>query len=364
MTQRSGLRLVATRLIATRLIATLLVASGTACHDAPIPSEPASALRLAKAPAPGFTVYGTRGATNVTTTPQGGVYLAGGGTDLDAGMTWLLQRGGQLSAGRYGDVVVLRTSGTNGYNKYLTALGANSVTSIVITSRDGANAQAVVDAINNAEVIFLAGGDQSTYVNLWSGTRLQSTVNARLATGVPIGGTSAGLAVLGDYIYSAQNASSISSTVLADPYDATVTLTTRLFDIPVLRNVITDSHFVVRDRMGRLMTFLARLQQDRISGSLAPKAIAVDEGSAVGISANGASTTTFGTGAGVYYLNTATVTSRACTAGTPLTYFPVSAVSVKTGQHFDLTTWTSTSSTPYSLRVDGGVLSAVGHGLY
>ena len=93
--------------------------------------------------------------------------------------------------------MVLRTTGSNGYNKYLVGLGANSVTSIVITSVAGANSAVVTSAIAKAEVVFIAGGDQSTYVNLWRGTALQTAVNARVAQGYPIGGTSAGLAVLG-----------------------------------------------------------------------------------------------------------------------------------------------------------------------
>lgn len=353
-------------------VATLLcmVVLGACGDRTPAATEPAGDSRLGKtpAPAPGFTLYGTKGAVNVTTTPAGGVYLAGGGSDLDAGMRWLLQRGGQLPTGRYGDVVVLRTSGTNGYNKYFLDLGANSVTSIVITTRDGANAQAVVDAINKAEVLFIAGGDQSTYVKLWAGTRLQSAVNTRINSinKVPIGGTSAGLAVLGEYVYSALNASAVSATVMANPYDVTVTLTKQLFDVPVLRNVITDSHFVVRDRMGRLMTFLARLQQDGLTGASSPRAIAVDEGSGLAIAADGLTTTTFGTGAGVYFLNTATVNAgtTVCSAGSALTYRPVTAVKVQTGQPFNVSTWTGSSSTPYTLAVTAGTLSSVGSSVY
>ena len=43
------------------------------------------------------------------------------------------------SPGKYGDVVVLRTSGSNGYSRYLVRLDDSSVTSIVITSVAGAN---------------------------------------------------------------------------------------------------------------------------------------------------------------------------------------------------------------------------------
>ncbi|QJR34777.1 cyanophycinase [Gemmatimonas groenlandica] len=303
---------------------------------------------------PGYTAYVSGSTTDVQTTPAGGALLAGGGTDSDAGMQWLLAQGGARSAGKYGDVVVLRTSGTNGYNRYLVNFGANSVTSIVISTVAGANSDYVRDAIAKAEVVFIAGGDQSTYVNLWTGTALQSAVNARVAAGYPIGGTSAGLAVLSPFVYAAFNVSSTSAIVLANPYDASVTITNALFNVPVLQNLITDSHFVTRDRMGRLVTFLARLQQD--GRSSAPRGIGVDEQSAIGVSATGAATA-FGAGNGAYLLSVPSNTTRVCSANTPLTFTPVTTVRVPVGAQFNLTAWT-TSSVSYVLSANAGVLSS------
>lgn len=344
----------------TRWATALLLVGASACSDSTRLADPFESARLAKAPSAGFTLYTTKGATDVVTTPVGGVYLAGGGTDLDAGMVWLMARGGTRSGGGYGDVVVLRTSGTNGYNSYLQRLGANSVTSIVITTRAGADAPDVLNAINRAEVLFIAGGDQSTYVNLWRGTQLQARVNARIAAGVPVGGTSAGLAVLGQYVYSAQNVSTTSAMALANPFDASITLEPALFTVPLLANVITDSHFVIRDRMGRLLTFLARLQQGGVAS--APRAIGVDEGTGVGVAPGGA-TTTFGTASGAYYLSVASTVTRVCSANTPLTYFPVNAARVRTGQSFNVSTWTG--STPaYTYSVNTGVMSSSNGAIY
>jgi cyanophycinase-like exopeptidase len=122
------------------------------------------------------------------------------------------------------------------------------------------------------------GGNQATYVNLWQNTPIERALDQAVARGVPIGGTSAGLAVLGQYIYSAENASAVSSTVLANPYDPSITLDKDFLSVagmqnpqqvppsptalPYLDNTITDSHFFERDRMGRLVTFLARLVAD------------------------------------------------------------------------------------------------------
>jgi cyanophycinase len=334
-----------------------LVACGdTVAPSAPLHGAPVEALRAAAAKVNlGYTAYVSGSTIDVQTTPLGGVLLAGGGTDSDAGMRWLLAQGGARGTLKYGDVVVLRTSGTNGYNKYLLNFGANSVTSIVISSVAGANSEYVRNAITKAEVVFIAGGDQSTYVNLWTGTALQTAVNARVAAGYPVGGTSAGLAVLGPYVYAAFNASSVSSTVMANPYDASVTLTRALFTVPVLSDLITDSHFVVRDRMGRLATFLARLQQD--GTATAPRGLGVDELSAMGVTAAGVGTV-FGAGNGAYLLSVTSSATRVCTAGVPLTYTPVTTVRVPVGQSANLASWSVSGATPYTLSVSSGVLSS------
>ncbi len=310
---------------------------------------------------PGYAAYVSGSLTDVQTTPTGGALLAGGGTDSDAGMQWLLARGGTRGPGKYGDVVILRTSGANGYNTYLVNFGANSVTSIVISSVRGANSEYVRNTIGNAEVIFIAGGDQSTYVNLWTGTALQTAVNARVAAGYPIGGTSAGLAVLGPYVYAAFNASSRSPTVLANPYDVSVTLMNALFTVPVLQNLITDSHFKVRDRMGRLVTFLARLQQD--GRATAPRGIGIDESSSVGVAPDGAATV-FGAGNGAYLLSVTSGANRVCAVKTPLTYTPVTTIRVPVGAQFNLSTWLAPHSTAYTLSATNGLLTSSQGAIY
>jgi cyanophycinase-like exopeptidase len=216
----------------------------------------------------GYVYYRYGNQADVTTTPAGGVALEGGGTVVDRVYTWM------GNSAKNGDFLVLRTSGTDAYDSYIYKLnqsaGAplNSVSTLIITSSAATTNQFVLDKINHAEAIFIAGGDQSTYVNLWQNTSIETAINQAVARGVPVGGTSAGLAVLGQYVYSAKNASAVSSTVLANPYDSSITLDQDFLSIPGqqslpdLGNTITDSHFYERDRMGRLVTFLARLVED------------------------------------------------------------------------------------------------------
>jgi cyanophycinase-like exopeptidase len=333
-----------------------------ACSGAGDLVSPADA-RLAKKVDPGYDIYLTGKGPDVSSVGHNrAVYLAGGGTDDDAGMAWLLAQGGIVSTDKkgkpiYGDVVILRTSGSKGYNNFVDKLGASTATTFVINSVDGANSPVVADAISKAEVIFLAGGDQSTYVNLWAGTLLQSAVNARLAQNYPIGGTSAGLNSLSQHIYSAQFASTTSAMALANPYDASITFANDLFEVPLLANVLAEPHFVTRDRMGRFYTFLARLQAD--GRASAPRGLAVDEGSGVGVSVDG-SATVFGAGNGAYLVTTAS--TGASTLSAPLSYGVMSVVRVPVGGAFNMLSFTAAPSyAPYTISAaQGSLLSSKG----
>ena len=83
---------------------------------------------------------------------------------------------------------------------------------------------------------------------------------------VPVGGTSAGLAVLGQFDYAALNGTVTSAQALANPYNKYITLDPAPLSLsggfiapPALANMVFDSHLDARDRMGRLVTFVSRL---------------------------------------------------------------------------------------------------------
>ncbi len=162
---------------------------------------------------------------------------------------------------------MLRATGTDAYNSYIQGLcHLNSVATVVIPNREAANDPFVAKAIRSASAIFIAGGDQANYLNFWERTPVQTALNDAIARGVPLGGTSAGLAVLGEYAYSAQgdkpnDPNLDSKTALNDPYSQRVTLARGFLDIPILKGVITDTHFAKRDRIGRVQVFLARLDE-------------------------------------------------------------------------------------------------------
>ena len=233
------------------------------------------------------TFYRTGSSEDVQTSPIPGALLAGGASDNDDAMRWFLERADG------GDIVVIRASGGDGYNNYLySSLGVtvNSVTSIVISNTAEANNQDVYDAIINAEALFIAGGNQWNYINYWRNTLVQDALQYLIdEKQVSIGGTSAGLAVLGEVVYSAENGTVWSSEALGDPYHWRVTLVDDFLQVPFLENLVTDSHYNRVhddgfDRKGRHVAFMARMATD---WEMNARGIGVNEYTAVALEENG-----------------------------------------------------------------------------
>ena len=240
---------------------------------------------------PAYRYLRTGEPTNVAVQPRPGFALMGGGTDIDEAFQFLCDR----ASG--GDFLVLRATGDDAYNAYIRRLcHLNSVATLIIPSRDAAAEPFVADAIHHADAIFIAGGDQANYIRYWMNTPVQTAINEAIRRGVPIGGTSAGLAVLGEYVYSAQadkpdDPNLDSKTAMADPYGPRISLADHFLEIPILEGIITDTHFARRDRMGRLLVFLARLNEPEgkplPSPGLKIHGIGVDERAAVLVEPDG-----------------------------------------------------------------------------
>lgn len=291
---------------------------------------------------------------DVSTKTVPGYALMGGGSDLDEAFRFLCDKG----AG--GDFLILRAAGGDDYNPYVQSIcKMNSVATLIIPSREAANDPRVASIIGQAEAVFIAGGDQARYINWWQGTPVQDALNAHIAAGKPIGGTSAGLAVLGQFIYSAQGDAPDdpdlrSAQALADPYFSRVTVRRDFLKIDLLRNTLTDTHFAKRDRMGRTLVFLARIVQDGWSEN--PREIAVDEKSAVLVESDG-SARVIGSGKGAYFIQVQKKNSE-CRAGTPVSFHEYVVYHAPSKAQFDISTWSGSGGSSYSLSVEKGVVSS------
>src|SRR3546814_5335635 len=99
----------------------------------------------------------------------------------------------------HGHLVVLRASGAaEAQDELYTQIGGvASAQTFVFSDRKAASDPAVLAALEAADGIFIAGGDQSNYVRYWQGTPLAAALARHVRAGKPLGGTRAGLALLG-----------------------------------------------------------------------------------------------------------------------------------------------------------------------
>lgn len=300
------------------------------------------------------TRYLTGNAADVAVTLAGPAHdFGGGGTDVDAALQWIIDqvRGCTTCATKI-DVVILRSSGSNGYNDYIYAMnGVDSVETLVITKASDSNTAAVEATVRNAEVVFFAGGDQCDYTKYFKGTLVETAVESVYAKGGGVGGTSAGTAIQGDFTYDGCVASAVSSDALANPYHRSVTFTYDFFHWANLQSTITDSHFVTRDRMGRTMAFVARQIKDGKAASAL--SIAVNEVTSVVVDKNGLATVI---GDGPAYFVLGDHAPEVCQSGVPLTYSNFKIWKVLSGGTFDLRNRPTTGF--YLRSVNNGVISA------
>jgi cyanophycinase len=312
-------------------------------------------LTLLAAAKPGYTYFVTGSSNDVVKTTTKGTVLMGGGTDVDAAFQWMIGKSGG------GDFVVIRATGTDAYNPYIYGLGTvDSVETLIITTRTGAADPFVVNKIRNAEALWIAGGDQSDYINLWKGTPVADAINYVANTkGAPVGGTSAGLAVLGQFIYTGASGSVTSSQALANPFHRYVTLDRDFVSIANLGGVITDSHFVTRDRLGRLQAFMARIFTNGWASDV--KGIGIDEQTAILVNPDGSATRV---GVGAAYFFHPPGPAQVCVASTPLTYQNVAVYKVSGAATFNLATWTGTGGTGYTVSANAGAMSSSNGSIY
>lgn len=258
-----------------------------------------------------------------------GLMLMGGGEEIDAAFAWLTGKAG------HGHLLVLRASGDDELQHYLfhTIGGVVSVQTLIFHDRRAASDPAVLDAVRHADGIFIAGGDQANYVRFWKGTPLNRLLDQHLRDGKPIGGTSAGLAILGAYAYGALDGGSmVSADAMNDPFGKGMTLVDGFLHMPYLQNVITDTHFNTRGRLGRLIAFLANL---RHAGHADVVGLGVNERAALGVDGDGIGYV-FTTNNGFAWLVQPQQAPAVLAAGKPLTFAGIRITGIGTQSRIDL----------------------------
>lgn len=301
----------------------------------------------------GYVLYRSTSRAAVPRTPvTPGLLMMGGGDYFKAAFDWLFARGG------HGRLVVLRASGEGDLNPFFLDEigGVAAVDTLVFSAREASENPEVQEIIRQADMIFIAGGDQANYINFWRGTSVQDAINAHVAAGRPLGGTSAGLAIQGAWVYGALDGGSITAAeTLADPLGSGNTLINDFLQLPYLEHVLTDSHFMPRERLGRLIGWLARLraqeQDTRLFG------IGIDEATALAVAGDG-TTEVLSAADGKVWLVEPNAEADPMMLGEPLSIDDVQVSALGPGSRFNFNTRKRDGvAAHWRVRVDAGKLS-------
>lgn len=215
---------------------------------------------------------------------SGGLLLMGGGDRNIDSMKWFFRKGGN------GHVVVLSASyGKEIGEEFFNEIGGIQSTEIfVFHARSQSTNKKILARLKKADAIFIAGGDQSRYVRFWRDTPVAKILDAHVAAGKPLAGTSAGLAMLGEKLYGAMDDGSIKSPeALADPFGPANTIEGNFLHLALLKGIVTDTHFKERDRLGRLLAFVAKAQLGVPKDKPAMFGLGVDESAALAVEPDG-----------------------------------------------------------------------------
>lgn len=204
----------------------------------------------------GWTRFDTPGHGAAVRHPRPGLLLMGGAGGHDSAFRWLADRAGG------GRLLILASRGGAWRAEWLSErdAGFSSYVTAVTASRLASSDPALLDAVQEADAVLMSGGAQGTYLDLWRDTPLQAGLQRHVMAGKPLAGLSAGLAMMGEWCFSASRGSLSTARVLDDPFDEAVTIEPGLLRLPDMAGLLTDSHFSQRRRLGRLAGFLVHLR--------------------------------------------------------------------------------------------------------
>ncbi len=184
---------------------------------------------------------------------RGRLLVIGGAERHGDGGTAILRRFVELAGGADGNLIIIATASQEPgilegeYADTFKRLGAGTVRALRLNTRDDANSDGAIRALESATGVFFTGGDQLRITTVIGGTRtdslLQSLVHER---GVVLAGTSAGAAMMsGTMIVGGDQPGVTTASVRTGP------------GLEFLPGVLIDMHFAERGRLNRLLSAVA-----------------------------------------------------------------------------------------------------------
>jgi cyanophycinase len=188
----------------------------------------------------------------VPTGQQRGYLMPIGGAEEKGNNPRILSRFLDICGGDTARIVIIPTASQLSetgpmYADLFMDLGAERALFTEIHERSDCEDELLLDEMDNATGIFVTGGNQLRLSGILGGTPVGQKLRRRNAEGIPIGGTSAGAAMMSQHMI-AGGSSGLS------PREDGVNLAP---GIGLTNTAIIDQHFSQRDRLGRLLTALS-----------------------------------------------------------------------------------------------------------
>jgi cyanophycinase len=164
----------------------------------------------------------------------------------------ILERFVELCGGSDANIVVIPTASQlldtgPRYQTLFSELGAGDVGVLDFDMRRDAEEGSRLERLDQATGIFFTGGNQLRLSTTLGGTPVAQRIRALNASGVHVGGTSAGASILSEHMiaFGKEGMSPTAGSVRLAP------------GLGLTNRFIIDQHFSQRDRLGRLMAALA-----------------------------------------------------------------------------------------------------------
>ncbi len=177
---------------------------------------------------------------------NGTLIIVGGGDKTSIWPTFL-----DLIGGKDAPIVIIPTANEKGEEntkdqEELAGLGATNIKILHTTDRNVANSAAFVEPLRTAKGVWISGGRQWRLVDAYLDTRTQREIEAVLARGGVVGGSSAGASIQASYLV--RGAKAGNKVLMAPGYEK---------GFGLVKNSAIDQHINTRGRSDSLREVLA-----------------------------------------------------------------------------------------------------------
>lgn len=175
-----------------------------------------------------------------------------GGAEERTGSGIVLKRFVKLCGGKKANIVIIPTASNlpdtgEKYIEIFNNIGVAKAVSLPINERAETANKEYLEALQEADGIFITGGNQLRLSTILGGTTIAINIRRLNARGVHVAGTSAGAAIMPEHMIAGGSTGTV-------PSGDGVNLAPGL---GLTNDLLIDQHFSQRDRLGRLLTAIS-----------------------------------------------------------------------------------------------------------